>query len=88
MPCHQITTWNCDPLPPIQATAMLHNSFYLGINEVYQPSRWQMILPALLQWCSFVTLHNVAAEAFGRSRALEQDTMAQTKPYHINIIHT
>lgn len=49
---------------------MLYNVYYMTV-EIYQPSRWQLILPALLQWTSFVACHNIGALAFQHSHTLD-----------------
>lgn len=56
-----------------KAVALFHNNFFMGLNKVYQPSRWQMILPPLLQWTAFLTVHNIGASCFGASNVLQTE---------------
>ena len=42
-----------------------------GRTKSTSPSRWNMIMPALLQWGSFLACHNIGALCFDQSRVLE-----------------
>ena len=56
---------------PLQAAALLENVFYLAGNQLYQPSRWQMVMPSLLQWGAFLALHNIGAQSFFGANVLQ-----------------
>lgn len=70
-----------------EAAALLHNVFFLGVNDVYQPSRWQMVMPPLLSWAAFLSCHGIGGFCLWKipclaAAGLCDDLIAQQRSKH------
>ena len=68
---HPVPWWYRGTSCLIQAQGLLHNSFFLNQNELYDPQRWNMVVPALASWPGFSSCITWGAVSFEEARVLQ-----------------